>query len=276
VLLTPALILGWLGLPRLGTQSAAWASMAGNAAAVAWLASHLHRKRHLLAPAALRPHLRLDAALLRTVVRLGLPTGLFFVTSSLADVMLLSLVNGYGFQATAAWGAVTQVLAYVQFPAMSIAVAASVFAAQAIGAGRLEQIDAVTRVGLWMNVALTGGLATLVALTAPMAVGLFTTDAAVIELAAGALRVAAWGSVAFGMASVFTGVMRAAGTVRVPTMISLCCLGLVLYPLAWAFQNALGVKGVWASYPVTYLCALSLQGLYFFRVWKKTPVRRLV
>ncbi|RYF40971.1 MAG: MATE family efflux transporter, partial [Comamonadaceae bacterium] len=253
ILLTPALILGWLGLPRLGTLSAAWASMAGNAASVVWLAWHLHRRGHLLAPRTLRPHLRLDKPLLGTVVRLGIPTGLFFVTSSLADVMLLSIVNGYGSQATAAWGAVTQVMAYVQFPAMSIAIAASVFAAQAIGAGELDEVDRVTRVGLWMNLLLTGGLAALVALAAPLAVGLFTRDAAVIDLAAAALRIAAWGSVAFGLASVFTGVMRSAGTVRVPTIISLGCLGLLLFPLAWVFQHAIGVKGVWASYPVTYV-----------------------
>lgn len=276
VLLTPALILGWIGLPPLGTQGAAWSSMAGNAGAVAWIAWHLQRKQHLLAPAALRPHLRLDTALLKTVARLGLPTGAFFVTSSLADVMLLSLVNSYGFQATAAWGAVTQVMAYVQFPAMSIAIASSVFAAQAIGAGNLRAIDDVTRVGLWMNVLLTGGLALLVALAAPLAVGLFTSDPAVVGLATGALRTTAWGSVAFGMASVFTAVMRASGTVRVPTLISLGCLGLLLYPLAWLFQQALGVKGVWASYPVTYACALLLQGVYFWTVWKKKPVRRLV
>ncbi|MEO5671550.1 MAG: MATE family efflux transporter [Ramlibacter sp.] len=276
VLLTPAFILGWLGLPRLGTESAAWSSMAGNAAAVGWIAWSLHRKGHLLAPRALWPHLRLDMPLLKMVVRLGIPTGLFFVTSSFADVLLLSLVNGHGAEATAAWGAVTQVIAYVQFPAMSIAIAASVFAAQAIGAGQLHEVDHVTRVGLWMNVLLTGGLAAVVALGAPMAVALFTKDAAVIELATGALRIVAWGGVAFGLASVFTSVMRAAGTVRTPTIISLGCIGLLMFPLAWAFQQAAGVKGVWAAYPVTYVCALVLQGLYFFGVWKKKPIRRMV
>jgi putative MATE family efflux protein len=276
VLLTPAFILGWLGLPQLGTASAAWASMAGNVAAVAWIAWHLQRKNHLVAFAALRPHFHFDGQLLKTVVRLGIPTGLFFVTSSLADVLLLSLVNGYGSQATAAWGAVNQVMAYVQFPAMSIAIAASVFAAQAIGAGQEHEIEHVTRVGLWLNLLLTGGIAVAAALAAPLAVALFTRDAAVIELAAGLLHFTVWGSVAFGMASVFTGVMRAAGTVRVPTSISLGCIVFLLFPLAWGFQRALGVKGIWVSYPVTYACALVLQALYFYGVWKRKPIRRLV
>jgi putative MATE family efflux protein len=276
IALTPAFILGWLGLPPLGTASAAWASVVGNMVAVGWIAWNLHRRQHMLAPSAVRPHFHLDRSLIRTVVRLGIPTGLFFVTSSLADVLLLSLVNTYGSQATASWGAVNQVMAYVQFPAMSIAIAASVFAAQAIGAGQLHEVEHVTRVGLWMNLLLTGGLAVLAALAAPLAVSLFTRDPVVIELAASLLHVTVWGSVAFGMASVFTGVMRAAGTVRVPTTVSLGCIAFLLFPLAWALQRAVGVKGIWISYPVTYLCALVLQALYFYGVWKRKPIRRLV
>lgn len=276
IALTPAFILGWLGLPRLGTASAAWASVVGNLFAVGWIAWHLHRREHMLAPAQLRPHLHLDRGLIRTVVRLGIPTGLFFVTSSLADVLLLSLVNTYGSQATASWGAVNQVMAYVQFPAMSIAIAASVFAAQAIGAGQLHEVEHVTRVGLWMNLLLTGGLAVFAALAAPLAVALFTRDPVVIALAASLLHITVWGSVAFGMASVFTGVMRAAGTVRVPTTISLACIAFLLFPLAWALQRTVGVKGIWISYPITYACALVLQALYFYGVWKRKPIRRLV
>jgi Na+-driven multidrug efflux pump len=54
---------------------------------------------------------------------------------SLADLGLLSLVNAHGSASTAAWGAASQVTSHVLFPAMAVAMAASVFAAQAIGAG---------------------------------------------------------------------------------------------------------------------------------------------
>ncbi len=190
--------------------------------------------------------------------------------------MLLSLVNSYGSQATAAWGAVNQVMAYVQFPAMTIAIAASVFAAQAIGAGRLHEVDHVVRVGLWMNLLLTGGLAVVALLAAPYAVALFLKDQEVIKLAASLLHITVWGSIAFGMGSVFTGVMRAAGTVRVPTTISLGCLAFLLFPIAWTFQRELGVKGIWVTYPATYSIALVLQAMYFFGVWKRRPIRRRV
>jgi hypothetical protein len=74
--LTPALIRGWFGLPQLGIQSAAYAGLAGNLAAMAWLAWRLIRKGHPLAPdREFFAALRLDGAILGKVLRIGLPTG---------------------------------------------------------------------------------------------------------------------------------------------------------------------------------------------------------
>jgi Na+-driven multidrug efflux pump len=84
------------------------------------------------------------------------------------------------------------------------------------------------------------------------------------------------GSVLFGMASVFSSVMRAAGTVRVPTLISLGCLALLVFPLGWLFDRALGLRWIWLAYPATYGVALLLQAAYFHGVWKRQPVRALV
>ena len=277
LVLTPALIQGWLGLPALGITGGAWATLVSAAASLLWIAWYLRWRGRALAPdKAFWQHVRLTPGVLKPVIRLGFPTGLFFITGSLADLALLRLVNGYGSHATAAWGAVSQVMTYVQFPAISIAIAASVLAAQAIGAGRLSQIDEVTRVGLGMNIAITGALAILVLLFARSIMGLFITDPAVVDLAASLLHITVWASVIFGLASVFTSVMRASGTVLVPTLISLGCLGLLLFPLGWAFSQVFGVRGIWMSYPATYAVALLLQTTYFYGVWKKKPIRKLV
>ena len=276
LVLTPALIRGWIGLPPLGVTSGAWATMVATALSLGWIAFHLRRRQHPLAPDRdFRPHWRIRPALLRPVVRLGIPTGLFFITGSLADLALVSIVNSHGSRATAAWGAVSQVMAYVQFPAMSIAITASILAAQAIGAGKAGQVDAVTRVALGMNLALTGGLALLAALLASQIVGLFITDPQVVQLTARLLHIAVWGALFLGLGSVFSGVMRASGTVLVPTLISLSLLGLVLFPLGWTFNRVFGLQGIWMAYPATYLAGLVLQAAYFYGVWKKKPLRRL-
>ncbi|MCY7318994.1 MAG: MATE family efflux transporter [Ramlibacter sp.] len=276
LLLTPALIRGWIGLPPLGITSGAWASVVATALALAWIGWHLRRRRHPLAPdRAFLPCWRIQPRLLRPVVRLGIPTGLFFITGSLADLALVTLVNSHGSQATAAWGAVSQVMAFVLFPAMSIAITASILAAQAIGSGRFEQVAAVTRVGLGMQIALTGTLAVLGTLLASQVIGWFITDPQVVQLAASLLHIAVWGAVLLGLGSVFSGVMRASGTVLVPTLISLTLLAFVLFPLGWTFNRWFGLKGIWMAHPAAYLIGLTLQAAYFYGVWRKKPLRRL-
>src|SRR5947207_1033955 len=81
--ITPALIGGWFGLPRTGVASAAWASAASTLLALAWLAHRLRRDKHPLAPdAALLRNIRFDGALLRRVLRLGIPAGVGMIAMS--------------------------------------------------------------------------------------------------------------------------------------------------------------------------------------------------
>ena len=124
---TPALIRGWFGLPQLGVTSAACASAASSLLTLIWLNMHLRRRKHPLAfDAAFLHGMRLDPYLLRMVLRLGIPAALNMIVMSTAEMVLLGLVNGFGSGATAAYGAVNQVLSYVQFPAMSIAISVSI------------------------------------------------------------------------------------------------------------------------------------------------------
>ena len=136
LLLTPALIRGWIGLPPMGIQSAVYAGLVGNAAAMLYLILRLRHKNHVMAPdRELLAALRLDRVILGKVLRIGLPTGLQMVVLSLSELVILALVNSHGSQATAAYGAVTQIVNYVQFPALSIAITASILGFQAVIGG---------------------------------------------------------------------------------------------------------------------------------------------
>jgi len=129
--------------------------------------------------------MRPDPKLLRTVLRLGIPAAMGMVVMSLAELVLLGLVNGFGSNATAAYGAVNQVMSYTQFPALSIAISVSIFGAQAIGRGESARVGAIVRTGVEMNLLLTGGLVVTAYLFSRTLMGFFITDAAVLELAQG-------------------------------------------------------------------------------------------
>jgi putative MATE family efflux protein len=274
---TPAFIRGWFGLPQLGVTSAAAASIVSFICALLFLAIYMRARKHPLAPdAELLRDLRINPRLLRLVVRIGLPTGVQMIVISLAEIVLLSLVNGFGSNATAAYGAVNQVVNYVQFPALSIAITASILGAQAIGAGRVDRLGEITKTGLLLNVVLTGSLVLAGYLFSRHLISLFITSEPVVELAQTLLHIMLWSSVIFGFSSVLGGVMRASGTVLVPTAISIFCIALIEVPSAWVLSHRYGLNGVWMAYPITFLSMLVLQATYYRAVWRKKKIERLV
>jgi putative MATE family efflux protein len=276
-LLTPAFIRGWGGLPQLGVTSAAVASIAAFIAALGYLIVHLRRGSHPLAPdRELLRALRIDRQILRLVLRIGLPTGVQMIVISLAEIALLALVNRFGSNATAAYGAVNQVVNYAQFPALSIAITTSILGAQAIGAGRTDRLGAITRTGLQMNLVLTGTLVVIGYLFSRHLMALFITATPVIDLAQSLLHIMLWSSVVFGFASVLSGVMRASGTVLAPLAISVFCIVAIEVPSAYALAAHFGIKGVWMAYPIAFLSMLVLQTAFYQGVWKKSKIKRLI
>jgi putative MATE family efflux protein len=275
--LTPALIRGWLGLPPLGVASVAWASAASTVTTLLFVAIILRRRHHPLAPdAELLRNIRLNAGLLRKVLRIGIPAALGMVVMSLAELVLLGLVNGFGSNATAAYGAINQVLSYVQFPAMSISITVSIFGAQAIGAGRTDRLNAIVRTGLLMNLVLTGSMVALAYLFSRSLIGLFIVDPAVLELAQRSLHIVLWSMVLFGMATTFSGMMRASGTVYAPLALLVFAIAAIEVPFAVVVSREIGLDGVWMAYPAAFSSMFVLQMGYYMLVWRKGAVRRLI
>ena len=197
------------------------------------------------------------------------------ITISIAEIAVLFLVNRYGSQATAAYGAVNQIVSYVQFPAISIAITASILGAQAIGAGRGHTLGQIARTGIWMNLLLTGALVLLGYVFSRSILGLFITDVAVVDLAQTLLHTMLWSSVVMGMSMVLSGLMRASGAVLVPTVLTMLAIAGVEIPVAWVLSHYYGLNGIWAAYPIAFSAMLAMQTAYYRLVWRKKPVRRL-
>ncbi|WP_372659843.1 MATE family efflux transporter, partial [Hydrogenophaga sp.] len=193
-----------------------------------------------------------------------------------SELVILSLVNRHGSQATAAYGAVTQIVNYVQFPALSIAITASILGAQAIGAGRSERLGAILRTGLWLNVCVTGSLVVLGYALSNQLMGLFLTQQQVLEQAQHLLHIMLWSMLLFGFQSVIGGIMRASGVVLVPVSISVFAVLAVQLPAAYGLSGRFGLEGVWMAFPLAYLAMLVLQTSYYRLVWRHRSIGRLV
>jgi putative MATE family efflux protein len=277
LILTPMLIRGAFGLPAFGITSPAWAAAISNAVTLLVLAIYLLRKKHALAPdVALLRHVWLNRAVIGQILGIGLPSAVGMVVMAIAELVLLGLVNGYGSEATAAYGAVNQVMGYTQFTAISISIAVSILGAQAIGGGDRARLDGIVRTGLTFNLVLTGGLVALIYLAPRAVLGIFITDGAVLDLAKDLLHIALWSSVPFGLATVFSGAMRAAGVALTPMLLSIFAIVAIELPAAVIMSRTVGLKGVWAAYPVVFCAMFILQMGYYVLVWRKRAIRRLI
>ena len=188
--------------------------------------------------------MRLEPELLRTLVRIGVPTGIQFVMISLAEIAVISLVNRFGSDATAAYGAVNQIVSYVQFPAISIGIAASIFGAQSIGAKRFDRLRAIAQGGRRAQLghrrrADRPGLRS----SRGAILRLFITDEHVLDLARDLLAITLWSYVIFGTSSVLSGLMRSSGTVLWPTLLSIVSIWGVEVPVAYALAPHSGCAG---------------------------------
>jgi putative MATE family efflux protein len=278
LVVTPAFILGWGGLPKLGLLSAAVAFIAGFFSVLVFLFFYLRARKHPLAPdRVFLEHLGVDFGLLRMILKLGVPAGVQMIVSSVAAIVVVGIINRFGSDATAAYGAVGQVMSYVQFPAMSIGIAASIFGAQAIGAGQQDQLGRITRTAMVMNIIITGALILAAYIFSQTLVELFITEPRVVEMTETLLHIVLWSVLMFGFAVILSGIMRASGDVLIPMLISLGTIVIVETPLALYLSTTwLGLDGIWTGYATSFCTMFVLQGLYYWFFWRKKPIKKLV
>ena len=277
VLITPVLIGGYFGFPKMGIIAPAIATAVGYLAVLIFLYIYLNKKGHPLKPDRhLLSHIRHHPEMSIIILRLGIPTGVQMVTTSVAGLVIVGLVNRYGSHATAAYGAVNQVLNYIQFPALSISIAASIFAAQAIGAEKSDLLNKVTHTALAMNIVITGGLVALAYLFSKYLMTLFITDPTVVVLGQQLLFIVLWSILFFGASAIFASIMRASGTVTLPMLINIAAILLIEVPCAYLFSYWWGLQGIWYAYALAFVILCIMQGMYYQFVWKKKTIKALV
>jgi MATE family, multidrug efflux pump len=272
LLLTPALIEGWCGLPKLGVTSAPWANLAACAISLPALMVYLRYQRHPMAfDRDLLNRLRIDPAIARSFFGIGIPGGVQMTVTSLSEIAVVVLVNPFGSSATAAYGAVNQVAGYLLAPMQAVGLAATVFAAQAVGARQAGRLGAITRIATMLNVLIGASAVGALCLFSQIVLSWFVVDPITLSIAQRALLITLWSYVFVGIGDVLAGVMRSTGTVVWPAGIAIAAIWLVQLPTAYLLSRSIGLEGVWIGYPAGFIAALIAQMLYYGLVWRHRP-----
>ncbi len=272
IALNPLLIFGLGPVPRLGIAGSALATLLAQGISLVLLIIHLYRRKD---PLCLHGDelklLRVDWSIVATLITKGVPMALQMIVVSLSMVLMITLVNRFGIDTTAAFGAAFQVWNYVQMPSFAIGMAVSSMAAQNIGARKWDRVSSTARLGVVYQLVLTTSLVLLIEGLNTRALGLFLpTGSSALGIAVHLNRIGAWSFVFFGVSIVLFGVVRANGAVVPPLLVLLFTLLGVRFPLALMLLDRLKADAIWWSFPISSLLAVILAMLYYkFGGWRE-------
>jgi putative MATE family efflux protein len=277
IALNPLLIFGPGPFPALGIRGAALAMLISQTTTLLAMIVLLYRRKHFLVIHRNELHfLRLDLSIVKVLVLRGLPMGLQMLIVSSSMLTVLGLINGYGTDTAAAFGAAVQVWTYVQMPVFAVGAAVTAMAAQNIGAGRWERVSQTTWSGVGLNLAMTGVVVLVVWVFNRPLLSIFLPEgSAALPIAAHANVIALWSFLLFGATIVLISTVRATGAVMGPLLVIFGSLWLARIPFAYGLAPRWGVDAIWWSFPVGSIVGVVLGGLYYrYGDWRKVQLMR--
>jgi len=273
VILNPLLIIGVGPFPKLGIAGSATSTLVAQTFTLVVMLAHLYRSKSLLVirPAEWRLLIP-NFGIIRALVIKGLPMGFQMIVISLAAVTMMSFVNRYGVHTSAAYGAAAQLWTYIQMPAMALGAAVSSMAAQNVGAGKMDRVERVARIGAGYAILFTGVPVLIIYLADPWVLRAFLPGASPsLPIAVHINSIVVWGFVPFGVAFIFSGIVRSTGAVWPPLLAMIISLWGVRIPMANLLEPHIGANAIWISFPVGSSMTCLLAGGYFlWGGWRKS------
>jgi putative MATE family efflux protein len=251
MLLAPFLIFGWGTGRPLGVAGAAVSTLVALAVGVAWLTTYF-----LPADAPLRFVVadwrpRLD--LWRRIVAIGLPAGVEFGLTAVYLVIVYAIARPFGAPAQAGFGIGMRVMQSLFMPVVALGFSVAPVAGQNFGARQAARVKDTFRAGAWMAAGTMLVVALLANVSPAALVGVFSKDAATIDVGVGYLRVATWTFVASGVVFVASSMFQAMGN-TIPSLATSVTRVVVMAVPSILLSRVAGFELRW----VWYLSAFSV------------------
>ena len=215
--------------------------------------------------------LKIDRAILGRILAVGLPAGIQSVITAFSNVFVQSYINFFGSGCMAGWSCYNKLDQFVMLPMQSMAMAATTFVSQNIGAGKESRADKGTVVTVSMSVGVTAVIVALLCLFAAQAVGLFSPDESVIAYGVLFIRANCFFLLFNCVNHVLAGALRGRGDSRGPMVIMLLAFvgirQIYLFVVTHFIANTPFLVGF--GYPVGWTTCCIIELTYFFLRWRK-------
>ena len=262
----------FVGPLGMGAGGAALATVIAQGVSFGVALVYLYRRREGFgfdfAPSSFVPR----AQQLKILVKLGLPFALQSCAISISMLFVNTFINDYGVTASAVFGAGSKIERIPGIMTQAIGFAASSMIGQNIGAGQVKRAQKVVYVSLAFGCGVYA-LATVLALTIPKQIfGIFTDDAAVLEMAPMFMLIMACGFPAHATMTSFNSMIQGVGNAVLSLVIALLdgvVTRIFLCVLLGMWLN-MGLTGYFLAYSLGAYATAIVSGIYFFSgKWKK-------
>ncbi len=181
-------------------------------------------------------YLKPRAAYVRTLVRLGLPSGITQAIMASAMIIVQSLTNQFGELFIAANVVIMRVDGFAMMPNLSFGAAMSTFAGQNVGAGLYDRVSKGAKQGTLIAVGCSTVITCAILLFGKGLMGVFTETDELVNMSYYLMKILAAGYIAMAVTQSLSGVMRGAGDTMTPMWISLITTVIIRVPLAYGIS----------------------------------------
>ena len=219
---------------------------------------------------AIRPFCRrFDKALFRQIMGIGLPAGIQMSLVAVGAMVVMSKINSFGKEYTAAYNVGSKLDSLAFLPVQSLSNAVTAFVGQNIGARRLDRARQGIRITVAASVAWSAVMLVLIPL-GPTLVGFFSDTPAVIQSGSVYLKCIMPFYLLFSVMFCLNNAMRGAGDSLFAMVDVIFSLILVRVPAVYWFADHYGPDYMYYGVGVGWIVGFTLSVLYYLSGrWKR-------
>ena len=237
--------------------------------AFSWLFGLFYINRHY-PNIAIRPFcFRFDKALFRQIMGIGLPAGIQMSLVAVGAMVVMSKINSFGKEYTAAYNVGSKLDSLAFLPVQSLSNAVTAFVGQNIGARRLDRARQGIRITVAASVAWSAVMLVLIPL-GPTLVGFFSDTPAVIQSGSVYLKCIMPFYLLFSVMFCLNNAMRGAGDSLFAMVDVIFSLILVRVPAVYWFADHYGPDYMYYGVGVGWCVGFTLSVVYYLSGrWKR-------
>ncbi len=181
-------------------------------------------------------YLRPKAHFMKTIIKLGLPSGVTQAILSSAMIVVQSLTNQFGEQFIAANVVIMRVDGFAMMPNFSFGAALTTYAGQNVGAGLYDRVIKGAKQGTLLAVGCSALITGIILLFGKGLMGVFTDTKELVDMSYYLMKILAVGYIAMAVTQSLVGIMRGAGDTVTPMVISFITTVVIRVPIAYGIS----------------------------------------